>query len=437
MQHERFHYKSVDEIKSALSALSLPPLPFSEDLSSLSSPAGRFRNRFALQPMEGCDGSLDGRLGELSIRRYKRYAEGGAALIWFEAVAITPEARANPRQPWLNRENLSDFSRIVSEIKDAGFKANGFSPVIILQATHSGRYSKPEGISAPIIAYNNPIFEKDHPIPSDCIISDDGLRHLEDCYAATACLAEKAGFDGIDIKCCHRYLNSELLSAFTRKGEYGGSLENRTRLLRNGILSASSATSSSFIKTTRINIYDGFPYPYGFGTHPEAGNCEFDPSEPSEIFKMLSSLGVSLINISMGNPYVNPHVNRPYDLGGYVPPEHPLEGLSRLVSGTAEMQRRFPGISVVASGLSYLREFSFPLAAGMISSGMTSMVGFGRESFAYPGFPNDVMNGLLDRRKLCVCCSKCTELMRAGSATGCVVRDPDIYLPMYRQFCRK
>src|SRR5699024_8887768 len=98
-----------------------------------------------------------------------------------------------------------------------------FTPVIIMQATHSGRYSKPEGKPAPIIAYNNPIFEKDNPISADRIITDDRLKELEELYAKSARLAELAGFDGVDVKACHRYLMSELLSAYNRPGEYGGS----------------------------------------------------------------------------------------------------------------------------------------------------------------------------------------------------------------------
>ena len=49
-------------------------------------------------------------------------------------------------------------------------------------------------------------------------------------YAKASKLALEAGFDGVDVKCCHGYLFNELLSAYNREGSYGGSLENRTRL---------------------------------------------------------------------------------------------------------------------------------------------------------------------------------------------------------------
>lgn len=117
---------------------------------------------------------------------------------------------------------------------------------------------------APLIAYNNPIFEKD-PISSDRIVTDDYLDRVGEAPVNGAVLAEKAGFDGVDIKCCHRYLNSELLSAYNREGRYGGSLENRTRLLRESVKGAIDSCASNFIVSSRLNVYDGFPHPYGFG----------------------------------------------------------------------------------------------------------------------------------------------------------------------------
>ncbi len=436
MQYESFRYPTKADLEQKIASMGLS-IPLQDSTDVLNTPKHGFHNRIVFQPMEGCDGSPEGDIGELSLRRYIRYAEGGVGLIWFEAVAITPEARANPRQPYLCEKTLPSFQNMVAKVKEAGLKKNGFAPAIILQATHSGRYSKPHGFAEPIIAYNNPLFEKDQPIDSSRIITDDGLRRLEECFYQTAVLAEKAGFDGIDIKCCHRYLNSELLSAYNRPGDYGGCLENRARLLLNGVEAANAATSSSFIKTTRLNLYDAFPYPFGFGTDLIEGSDKRDTTELFQIISWLREKGVRLVNTTMGNPYVNPHINRPYNLGGYIPNEHPLEGVARMISGARELTHAFPDMDFVASGISYLREYAFPAAAALVENGDAAFVGFGRASFAYPGFPNDLFEGKFDRKKVCVACSKCTELMRAGSVTGCIVHDSDIYLPLYRQFCMK
>ena len=91
----------------------------------------------------------------------------------------------------------------------------------------------------------------------------------------------------------------------------------------------------------------------------------------------------------------------------------------------------------VASGLSYLRQYAIPAAAALVENGDAAFVGFGRGSFAYPDFPRELKEGTFDEKKVCIACSKCTELMRAGSVTGCVIRDSETYLPLYREFCMK
>ncbi|MBZ0100502.1 MAG: hypothetical protein K8F30_15590, partial [Taibaiella sp.] len=148
--------------------------------------------------------------------------------------------------------------------------------------------------------------------------------------------------------------------------------------------------------------------------------------------------GVKIINLTMGTPYYNPHVNRPYDKGGYIPPEHPLFGVARLTSGTGKIQKAVPGIAVIGTGYSWLRQFSPYLAAGTLEKGLATLIGYGREGFAYPGFAKDILNGgSLKKDKCCIACSKCTEIMRAGGTSGCVVRDAKVYAPIYRQCCMK
>ena len=415
-------------------------LPYAEDLSSLAETAeisGHvFHNRLACQAMEGCDGTADGRPDELTKRRYARFAEGGAGLIWFEATAVMREGRANPRQLWITEDNLDSFKREVEEIRETAMKKNGYAPVIVMQATHSGRYSKPDGVPAPLIAYHSPIFEKDHPISDDRIVSDDYLDRVGEALVNGARLAEKAGFDGVDIKACHRYLNCELLSAFTRPGRYGGSFENRTRLLRESVAGARQVCGDNFLVSTRMNAYDGFPYPYGFGV-AEGNGIEPDFTEAKEILRMLSSLGVKLVNITMGNPYFNPHVNRPYVRGGYEPEEAPIHGVARMLNGTAELKKAVPEMKLICSGLSYLGTSAPHVVSAFVKDGGFDFAGFGRTIFAYPDFARDILSGGMKKEKCCIACSKCTEIMRTpGGTPGCAIRDP-LYTDLYRKIFSK
>ena len=415
-------------------------LPFSKDVSVLSASfeinGKTAPNRLVCQAMEGCDGTADGSPDLLTMRRYERFAKGGAGLIWFEATAVMEEGRANPRQLYINETNLNNFKRQVEEIKESALKTNGYEPIVIMQATHSGRYSKPNGSPAPLIAYNNPIFEKDNPISSDRIVTDEYLDRVGDALINGAILAEKAGFDGVDIKCCHRYLNSELLSAYNREGRYGGSFENRTRLLRESIKGAIQSCSSDFIVSSRLNAYDGFVYPYGFGVKRD-GSLDFDPTEPDLLIKELYKSGVRILNITMGNPYFNPHVNRPYAQGGYEAPEHPLKGVARVLNGTAELKEKNPQMAIICSAVSFLGVAAPHVVSAYIKEGRFDLAGFGRTIFAYPDFANDILkNGGMDKNKICICCSKCTEIMRKpGGTPGCVIRDNEVYLPIYKELC--
>lgn len=412
-------------------------LPYSEDTSILAESvtvgSKTVPNRLACQAMEGCDGNADGTPAELTFRRYKRLAEGGSGIIWFEATACREDGRANPRQLWIKKDNLDSYQKIVNDIREDAIKANGYAPLIIMQATHSGRYSKPHGFPEPLIAYNNPIFEGDKPIDKSRILSDSEIDRIGEALIESSKLAEEAGFDGVDIKCCHRYINSELLSAYERDGKYGGSLENRTRLLRECIAGAMQVTGKDFIVSSRLNVYDGFPYPYGFGVSKDGGT-DFDPSEPTWLLTQLRDMGVELLNITMGNPYFNPHVNRPFALGAYEPGEHPLEGVARMLCGIAELKKAVPELKIISSALSYLGAVAPEVCAGFVKNGGFDFCGFGRTILAYPDFAKDILEtGRMKKEKICICCSKCSEMMRAGGTPGCVVRD-SLYTDIYREF---
>jgi 2,4-dienoyl-CoA reductase-like NADH-dependent reductase (Old Yellow Enzyme family) len=432
-KHQRFHLKNLDQLRAEIARLGLD-MPIDEDMSVLSTPltilGKTMPNRFSVQPMEGFDAHRDGAPGELSFRRYRRYGSGGFGLIWFEATAVMEEARSNPGQLWLHAENVDVFRELVASTRRAAQERFGRDMILIVQLTHSGRYSKPTGRPRPLIAHRSPILDPRHDLPEDYpVITDDYLGRLQNTYVEAAKLAAQAGFDGVDIKSCHRYLVSELLASFTREGKYGGSFENRTRLLRESLARISDEVPGVFI-TTRMNGYDAISYPYGFGAAKE-DNMVPDLAEPIELAQELARIGVPVLNVTIGNPYFNPHIGRPYDtpLKGFsVPDEHPLVGVGRFVEITRQIQESIPGLPVIGSGYSWLRHLMPHVAAGAISSGWAAILGIGRGAFAYPDTPKDIIEtGQMDPAKCCVTCSACTQLMRDGSKTGCAVRDSEIY----------
>lgn len=436
----RFHYHTLDELRSEIERLGLTEsIPLSEDFSVLSRPceiAGHtLSRRFTVHPMEGFDADSAGTPGPLSFRRYTRYARGGASLIWFEATAVLREARSNPCQLWIHDENWEAFARLVEAAKRAGMDTNGFEPVCVLQLTHSGRYSRPDGFPAPIIAHHSPILDPLHKLSSDYpLVTDDYLDRLRDTYAHAAVLAERAGFDGVDIKGCHRYLMAELLASYTREGRYGGSLENRSRLMRETMSLVKSQCHRVFI-TSRINACDEIPYPYGFAMAKD-GSMKPDLDETNQYIASMRAIGIPLINLTIANPYYEPYYGRPFDFpiaNAPSSPEHPLIGVGRMFDIIGQLQKANPGFPVIGTGFSWLRQFIPYAASGVISRGMATLVGLGRSSFAYPDAPNDILiKGAMDPKKVCITCSGCTQIMRDAAHTGCVVRDKQLYGPSYR-----
>ncbi len=451
--HERFDYTDSEALLSKSASLGVE-IPFSRDLSILFDDvelAGRRApNRFCIHPMEGCDATGDGAPTDLTFRRYERYGRGGSGLIWFEATAVTGSGRSSPRQLLLCDRTAGAFGRLADATRNAARASMGagHEPVLIVQLTHPGRFCRPDGTPRPMLVRRNPVIDPlqgidgDHPL-----LADDAIDRLQEEFEAAARLAARAGFDGVDIKGCHGYLASDLLAGFNReRSRYGGSFENRARFLLETV-GRIGRRDPGLIVTSRINAFDGVAHPHGFGVGPAdvragaAGGVTEDLSEPAELLKRLHALGAPLANVSIGIPFLNSHLGRPFDRplkGARLPEEHPLAGVARLVRITGALQEAVPRLPLVGTGYSWLRQFFPHVGAGAVASGMAAFVGVGRIAFAYPDFVRDLGDsGSLDPEKVCVGCSSCSQIMRAGNRTGCVVRDAEIYGPEYRKGRRK
>jgi len=444
---EPFTYKSLSDLRNKIKELGLE-IPINPEIEILQQRVkledSFIPNRLAIQPMEGFDAKLDGTPTELTFRRYKRYAEGGAGLIWFEATAVSEDSRTNEHQLMLTESNLDKFKELVSttrdlsnrSLKQLGFKNECF---LVLQLNHSGRYSKKGDKRYPIRAFHSTDLNKriNTSKKDGIVISDTELEELEEVWVKKAILAKEAGFDGVDIKACHGYLISELLSSRPRKNsKYGGeSLEKRRKFLLNIVkkLRKERNKNSNFHITSRLSAYTGVPYPEGFGVKEIQGEtfpASMDLTEPIELIKNLYDIGVRLINISAGNPYYHPQVTRPYDTpvkDSVEPNEHPLCGVNRLINLTADIKKKAPkDMIIIGSGYSYLRQFADHVAAGLIHQKKVDICGFGRMAFANPNFPKQIFQeGGIEKKLCCIACSKCSQFMREGRNTGCAIRDPE------------
>lgn len=416
-------------------------------------------NSMAIHPMEGCDGTLDGRPDELTWRRYERFARGGAKLIWFEATAIREDGRANPRQLFLNERTVDDFARLNEMMRRVHSEEWGGADdlLIPIQLTMSGRYSH----AAPAIVYHNPLIDQRTGTPPGCpVISDDELERLEDVYAEAAGLALRAGFAAVDIKATHGYLLGELLGARTREGRYGGPLENRTRFFKNVFAKIRARYGRKIMLCMRLGCFDGVPYvkdersgtgkplpypvpyPWGWGVNPD-NPLEPDLREVKQAVGWFREWGLELLNVSAGSPYYNPHIGRPFekpDEGNYEEPEHPLLGVDRHFRIAGELQRAFPELPMVGTGYSWLQKYFIHAGAANIEAGLIRFVAVGRGALTYPDYARDVIEkGELDESRVCKTLTYCTFLMRQKNnelgqfPAGCPPFDKLVYGPVMKQ----
>jgi 2,4-dienoyl-CoA reductase-like NADH-dependent reductase (Old Yellow Enzyme family) len=439
---QKFHYHTIEELREEIAYEGIDNIHLTEDLSPLGYPVkvGTHiaSNAMAILPMEGCDCNLDGSPSYMTCRRYLRFAAGGSSLIWWEANTVVEEGKANPSAMMINKDNINEFSDLVANTKEIAREKNNVNLLNIIQLTHSGRYSRPHNKPEPMVAFRDPILDpRSGVVSDDQVVTDTYLDDLIEHYVEAALNAQEAGFDGVDIKAVHKYLVSELLGGFTRRGRYGGEkLENRARFLLQTIKAVREAVGPDFIIACRINVFDVHPYPYGFGV--EKNNpFAWDSSEPKRLIKMLIDEGVDLLGLSSSNPYyIYPQWGRPFDMapaGIPLPKDSQLKIIASCFRYVSELQDIAGNIPIVGNEYSWLRQFWPNAGAANLSKRCCGFVGQGRSSFAYPDAARDILlKGHLDPKKCCIACSKCTQIMRDHGSTGCVVRDQKIFLSIYK-----
>ena len=433
------------------------PLEFDDELAPAgSSPLAKplkvhdveIGNRFCILPMEGWDGTLDGEPSELTIRRWKHFGQSGAKLMWGgEAVAICNEGRANPNQLVLEDRTKRSLARLRETLlteHTARFGPRAADDLYIgLQLTHSGRFARPrQGVAEPRVAYAHPQLDKRF-AGGVHVLTDDELDAIAALFVGAAEMAYDIGFKFIDFKHCHGYLMHELLGARARAGKYGGSFENRTRLMTQ-IIDAVRSEVPGLEIAVRLSVFDMVPHRKGaLGRgEPEASAHGFDHGlgiledeqldealrESRRIIEMLRDRGIRMICVTAGSPYYCPHAQRPAafpPIDGYEPPEDPLRGVARQIDATARLKREFPDLVFVGSAYSYLQEWLPNVGQYNVRNGLTDFVGLGRMALSYPDLPADVLAGApLKRKVICRTFSDCTTGPRMGLVSGCYPLDP-------------
>ncbi len=431
-----FDYKTYDEFAYDIEREGIN-LPLSRDTNVLGESMPLFgktlKNRLAIHPMTSFDCTLEGTPTELTFRRYRRFSAGGSGLIWLESCAVSEDSKSNLHDFMLNDKNCEVCKKLVKEIKENA--ADGEEPLTVLQLTHCGRNSGLGAISVPpYVTYESPWLKREKAV----YLTDEKLKSIQDDYVHSAKLAKEAGFDAIDMRACHGFLISELLSAFTRKDSiYGGErFENRTRFLIELVERVNDEVGIN--QAIRLNVCDLIPFPYGWGMKDD-GSMTPDLEEPFALIKMLKERGIKLFSIAAGRNHI-PHIQMPYNRASHHPRESQLKGMEEYHGFAAAVKRVFPELIVMTGALSWASIYSPYVAAGGIEQHKFDIAGFGRMAYANPDFAAQILkDGEIDREKACICCERCGDIRAysrktGGCPAGCVIRDSKIYMPYFKKY---
>jgi 2,4-dienoyl-CoA reductase-like NADH-dependent reductase (Old Yellow Enzyme family) len=373
--------------------------------------------------MECNDANDVGNPTELTFDRYRKLAQGGAGIIFVEALTITQESRARKNQLGIYEKTAPALERLVKEMRGINSR-----PLIFFQITHSGQQSG-AGFSRLVSVY---------PLPGQQthILTEEEIDQIGDDFARAALIARQAGADGIDFKQCHGYLCAELLRPVnTRRDRFGGSFENRTRFFVEtlGKIKNAVGTGGAFLLGARFSVYEGIPG--GFGTSGPEEVME-DLSEPMALVRIMEKAGVDYINVSAGIPAITPEIVRPTK-------NYP-EGVYRHFGWSKAMKKQVK-VPIIASGYTYLRDGRNDLkepdpakksflywAEKNLKEGICDLVGIGRQSLADPLFAGKVVGDKSAEIDYCLACGSCSILLKNQAQAGC-----PIYFESYKKLLRE
>lgn len=326
----------------------------------------RLRNRIGISPM--CQYSAtDGFANDWHLVHLGARAVGGAGLVCVEATAVTPEGRISLADLGLwSDAHVEPLARIARFVKSQG-------AVPAIQLAHAGRKASThapwdghgqvpdaEGGWLPVAPSAVPFAEADR-VPT--ALDEAGIARVVQSFADAARRALDAGFEAIELHAAHGYLLHQFLSplANRRTDRYGGSFENRTRIVREVVEATRRVWPDALPLLMRVSATDWV----------EGG---WTTDDTVALAKDVAALGVDLIDCSSGG--MVPRATIPVEPGYQVP--------------FAERVRREAGVATAAVGLITTAQ----QADGIIASGKADLVFFARESLREPHLGLDAARAL-------------------------------------------
>ena len=348
------------------------------------------KNRLVMTPM-GCGlAEPDGTISDAFIAYYAERAKGGAALLTTEVACVNDvHGRRAFRQICLTDERqLPMLQKLTAEVHRYGcaiFPQLLHPGVISTNAANGGRpLPGPSGITSRFLRQEARAFAREE------------LAELVQNYVYSACLAKRAGFDGVEIHAAHHYLLHEFLSPYFNKrtDAYGGSFENRSRLLMEIVDAVRAAVGPEYPISVRVSAEDYM------------GDESYHLEESIRLCQLLEQHGVDAVSVTVGGT----ENGRSHSLEPVTYPQGWRRHLAKAI-------RTMVNIPVIATTV--IRDPDY--AESLLNEGYMDFIGMGRSFLADPQWPAKAAAGHPEDIRRCISCLRCIDNIKAEKPIVCSV----------------
>ncbi|MBR2742312.1 MAG: FAD-dependent oxidoreductase [Clostridia bacterium] len=356
------------------------------------------KNRIVLTGLATALSNYDGSVSDDIVEYFKVRARGGAGLLYTEFCRIEKDGLGSMNQLGAYNLQLAGGLRKIAE------GVHRFDAKIFLQLHHAGSMSKAMYTGTQPVA-PSVIAMPGTPAPRELTVPE--IHEIVDKYVLGAKAAMYANFDGVEVHCAHGYLLNQFVSPYLnqRTDEYGGSLENRLRIVKEIMEGIRKLAGPNFPISVRISADDLL------------GEKGMQLPEAKEMAKLLESYGACVINVSAGGGLAPQGVIAPafFDQGWLIPL---AEGIKQAVN-----------IPVI--GVSLIRDFDY--ADSLIADGKCDLVSLARPQLADPNLVNKLRAGKPEQVRPCIVCMHCANTLTRGHIE-CAVNPTVGYEREYKEF---
>ena len=371
----------------------------------------QLKNRIALAPMGENFGGLDGHATEKTQAYYEERARGGAGLIILGTTAVSwPSGTSEPHQLGISSDDfIPTLAQVVRRVHVHGAKA-------AIQINHSGKVAAndrahgremwvpsvppalpPNASMRTITPQELSTFVGVGPHPDRYRVMDEAdIAQMIEWYAAAAVRAQQAGFDAVEVHCAHNYLIAGFLSPYfnQRTDGYGGSYENRTRLMRELLTEVRRRVGPDYPIWVRLDAEE---------MHTPGG---ITLEEALQTARLCEQLGVNAISVSS---YAR--LTRGSDFT-----DAPIPQKSGAYLEFANAFKRVVRIPIIVAG-----RIEPEAGAAAIGAGEADFIAMGRKLLADPELPNKLLAGQPEAIRPCIYCYACVSEIFVNRGIKCAV----------------